>query len=150
MRALGGLQPFNADFEGATRMSKKEILKLIHSTPEHYNPPNKYRRKLLRTLPIASREITALDLRLAEDPRTHPRDLVDILWRSIFAQWVLFGQAISPLMKIEMLVRLGLQHQDFMTLPEKVRQHIGDPFAVWKDSWAAEERAEAEEAANAQ
>jgi hypothetical protein len=49
-------------------MSKSDILKLIHSTPEHYNPPNKYRRKLMRTLPIASREITALDLRLANRP----------------------------------------------------------------------------------
>jgi hypothetical protein len=75
--------------------------------------------------------------------------LVDILYRSIYAQWVLSSQATDPLMKIEMLVRIGLQHQDFMTLPEKVRKQIGDPFAVWKDSWAAEERAEEAENAHA-
>jgi hypothetical protein len=139
-------------------MSKKEILKLIRSMPNgpkvrdlvpepgRYNRPSAIRRRLMRSLPIASEQITGFDLMLAEDPRTHPRDLIEILWRTVFCQWMKYIETDDPDMKRALLYLVGSEWEQFMELPEKARKQIGDYFAIWKLTLASEEAEEAEKA----
>jgi hypothetical protein len=102
------------------------------------------RHDLLRTVPIASDEITALDKFLASNPRTSTRDLIEIIYRVQFVQWMIFEEhPDDPVMRVKMLCQVYRQWEEFMTLSEEKRKIMEDPFLLWKAVLAEEEMADA-------
>jgi hypothetical protein len=103
----------------------------------------KLRHKLLWEVPITSAQITMCDVYLASHPRTDIRLLIDIVYRNLFVQAIMFGYIKDePVSRVKMLCLVHRQLEDWMALPERYRECLGNPFLPWQELLAREEEEE--------
>jgi hypothetical protein len=105
------------------------------------------RRELLWEVPITSAQITLCDYYLAKHPRTDIRDLIDIVYRNMFVQSIMFDYIKDePVARVGMLCAVHRQLEEWMALPERIRKCLGNPFLPWEELLAKEEEEEKERA----
>jgi hypothetical protein len=103
----------------------------------------KLRHKLLWEVPITSAQITMCDYYLVSHPRTDIRLLIDIFLRNQFVQYLMFDHIKEePVSRVMMLFSVKDALEEFMALPERVRECLGNPFLPWQELLVREEEEE--------
>jgi len=102
----------------------------------------RWRKQLMWTYPIVNNQITAADLWLSRQPRLDLRTAFEILYRTIYAQALLYEHAHSPDNE-ECLLPLRRQYRMMQRqLPAPWCEAMAQIWAVWLDVFADEEERE--------
>jgi hypothetical protein len=113
---------------------------------EDFNAILDLRRDLMWRVPITSAQITICDGYLAQHPNTDIRDRIEIMYRNLLVQSYVFEDLKDePVSRMKILFSIQRQLEQFLALPERIRECLGNPFWPWEEILAAEEEAEADQ-----